>query len=477
MAQSPENKAKLLYKALLRALNSVRKQDAASDTLLSHLRAVQLQRSEKNTGENPSMLRAATNAVLTDAINDLEQQNPRCAQVLRERFFDEKTLQEVANSLYLSADQVSRLQRSGIEQLEKIIEGREEDIVQERIKFLEDQLPPPSYSRLFGVDEIAQDLLAQLRSPTGSWVAALVGMGGIGKTALADFATRILIQELDFFRVIWLRAEPPHSMSGRSTQPRLTYEKIINELMARLAPNGNMVASLPDKELHIRRLLKERTYLVIVDDLEAEEDTAFLLHHLTDFANPTKFLLTTRTGIAKQAAVTDIQLDELSLADAADFMRYYAAEKLKDEALAKATVEDIERIYAVVGGNPHAIKMVMAQLVLIPLPHLLQKLTHNIPKDVEKMYTHIYKQSWETLSENGRQLLRAMPLVSDPAGADYLLSISGLTESELWPAIEELRHRSLLEVQGTLHERLYGIHFLTNTFLRTEIINLSSDAE
>ncbi len=69
-------------------------------------------------------------------------------------------------------------------------------------------------------------------------------------------------------------------------------------------------------------------------------------------------------------------------------------------------------------------------------------------------------------------LLQAMPLVSGAgATADYLQEISGLSAGQLWPAIQELRKRSLLEVRGDIREKRYGIHRLTETFLRTEIIH------
>ena len=65
-----------------------------------------------------------------------------------------------------------------------------------------------------------------------------------------------------------------------------------------------------------------------------------------------------------------------------------------------------------------------------------------------------------------------MPLVAEPGALpEQMLTISGLPEGKFWPAVTELVSRSLLEVRGTLHERRYGIHRLTETFLRTEIIH------
>ena len=72
--------------------------------------------------------------------------------------------------------------------------------------------------------------------------------------------------------------------------------------------------------------------------------------------------------------------------------------------------------------------------------------------------------------------------VGPPVGADELLDEAarrndeleydgaiGLDEAAFWPAVQELRARSLLEVRGSLDEKRYGIHRLTQSFVRTEI--------
>ena len=91
---------------------------------------------------------------------------------------------------------------------------------------------------------------------------------------------------------------------------------------------------------------------------------------------------------------------------------------------------------------------------------------------VEELYRHIYWQSWRTLSEPARTLLQAMPLVAESGGEPaYLQAISGLDEEDFWPALSQLRSRSLLEVRGTLEEKRYGVHRLTETFVRTEVVH------
>ncbi|MBK8902378.1 MAG: hypothetical protein IPM53_14415 [Anaerolineaceae bacterium] len=472
MTDSLDNdKSDGLHEAVHKALSHSTKKTADSDTLLNQLSAVQQARIEQGAGDTPSLLRAATNKVLQEAMAELEKRTPRVVEVLRHRFVNKKTLQEVANMMNFSTHQISRMQRDGIEQLTDILRDQEQEIGRERARSLESVLPPPTYTRLFGVDELCQKLVALLASPEAPWVVALVGMGGLGKTAVSDWVTRHLIKELSFSNLVWIKAGASHTMGGQAEPPSLTYEKILNQLLAQLFPGASAPLALADRATKVRQALKARPYLVVIDNLEAAEDTSILLNHLNDLAQPSKFLLTTRTRVAKQAAIRDVPLDELSFADSAAFMRHHAAET-GVTAVAQATDEDLEKVYAKVGGNPLAIKIVVNVLDILPLSRLLDGLTHNYPTQVLEMYTRIYWQAWQTLSENGRALLKAMPLTKEPADVDYLLAISGLSENAIWPAIEELRQRSLLEVEGDLHEKRYGIHHLTDTFLRTEIIHI-----
>ncbi len=471
MNDLPENEANELRDAVHKALSHWTKNTADSATLLSQLAAVQQVEAELGAGDALPLRRAATNKVLQDAMADLEKRAPRVVDVLRQRFVNDKTLKEVANMMNFSTHQISRMQRDGIEQLADVLWGREQEIGRERARSLESVLPPPTYTRLFGVDELCQRLVDLLTSQEAPWVVALVGMGGLGKTAVSDWVTRHLIQQLSFSHLVWIKAGASHTMGGQAEPPSLTYEKILNQLLAQLFPGARAPLELADRTTKVRQALKARPYLVVIDNLEAAEDTSILLNRLNDLAQPSKFLLTTRIRVAKQAAIRDVSLDELSFADSAAFMRHHAAET-GVTAVAQATDEDLQKVYGKVGGNPLAIKIVVNLLDMLPLNRLLDGLTQNYPTQVLEMYNRIYWQAWQTLSENGRTLLKAMPLTREPADVDYLLAISGLSENAIWPAIEELRQRSLLEVEGDLHEKRYGIHHLTDTFLRTEIIHI-----
>ena len=142
------------------------------------------------------------------------------------------------------------------------------------------------------------------------------------------------------------------------------------------------------------------------------------------------------------------------------------------DELAEANESVIEEIYTLTGGNPLALKLVVSLAAVLPLPQILSDLAKSRPGPIEDLYRSIYWEAWRTLSEEGQSLLQAMPLVAETGALPaQLMAFSDLDETTLWPALTELVSRSLMEVRGTMHERRYGIHRLTETFLRTEIIH------
>lgn len=462
---SPDELAPLVH-AALRAWYAA----AGSDqNLLEGLLLVQERRRSMSGSSNPTALRLATNQVLLEGIEELKGGDERAAKVLKMRFADGNTLKMAAIKLHSSEFAVSRWQRAAIELLSDILYEREMDARQTRVQAIEAHLPPSTYTQLFGVGEAEAKLLERLLEPDGPAVVAIVGIGGIGKTALADAVTRKIAGQLQFDDIAWLRAEP-QTMSGRGLSPRLTFETLVAELAEKLALEA--VAGPQEQQLaRIRQVLKARPYLVVIDNLETDSETAYLLDHLHDLSGPSKFILTTRTRQSAQATVFHFDMSELSLADATSLVLHHA----RDIGLAgfiQSDEEPVRAIFDATGGNPLALKLVVSLLDLLPLQQILADLASSRPGPVEDLYKHIYWQAWQVLSPEARSLLQAMPLVGDTGGTpEYLQTIGNLPDDRFWPALGELRSRSLVEVRGSIQEKRYGIHRLTESFLRTEIIN------
>jgi hypothetical protein len=300
-------------------------------------------------------------------------------------------------------------------------------------------------------------------------VLIIAGIGGIGKTALADAVTRGIIQYFQFPEVLWLRLNL--QPTNNQYQPDIfTAEDLMATLALHLCPHMPPETSPRQRNFQIRQLLKTTPHFIVIDNVETKIETA-VLDLLVDLANPGKFLLTSRTQPPQHSGVYGYRLTELKAIEVSQFVRYHAQEVGLTE-IANAKEEDIQLIYDVVGGNPLALKLVVSLASVLPLAQILDDLTQVNIAQVETLYRHIYWQAWQTLHEESQLLLMAMPLTTDMGSQpDHLMMISSLEEKSFWTAVSELTARSLLEVRGTTRDRYYGIHRLTESFLKTEIIH------
>ncbi|XP_019068819.1 disease resistance protein RPP13-like isoform X1 [Solanum lycopersicum] len=141
-----------------------------------------------------------------------------------------------------------------------------------------------------GLQDVVQTLLAQLLKPEPSrTVLSIYGMGGLGKTTLAkklyncpdiasSFPTRAWICVSQEYNTMDLLKTIIKSIQGR------TMETL--DLLERMTEG--------DIEIYLRDLLKERKFLVVVDDVWQKEAWESLKRAFPDSKNGNRVIITTR---------------------------------------------------------------------------------------------------------------------------------------------------------------------------------------
>lgn len=455
-----------------RALSHYHKAIPDPTTLLGDLLLVQQKQRELQAQSFTTRLRLATNEVLLSGLENLALHFPKEAQILRYRFLDELTIEKTASKMGYGPDHTNRLQREGVKHLAELLFIQEQNSQNSLLKQLTAYLPRDNEGvKLFGVNELKERLLEVLLRPGEPWIVVISGIGGIGKTAIAESVTFELAKRFHFEHIFYHRVQG-NSLGSGMADPAGVYDNFLFDISRQLWPETADKAIVIN-ENRVLQTLKESSNLIIVDNLEFEEDLHYLLEKASYFVNPNRLLLTSRLQPNQEHFIHNETVNTLSESDSVALIRYQA--EIGNIAVVKeASDAQLKPIFEKTGGNPQALKLMTALLRTLPLKVALQNLVQASPGRIEAMYRDIYWQSWHSLTPEAQTLLQAMTLVPENEGGkmEQLLEISQLTESQFGEAITLLHQRSLLLVHGSLDNRFYTIHQLTNSFLTTEIIQL-----
>jgi hypothetical protein len=414
--------------------------------------------------------------VLT-ALAGLEERGSKdAAQLLRLRFVECLTAAETAQRMNLTEDVVYKRQRAGLEALAaELWRAESEARVARELRIgnrLEIKVPP----RLFGVADKLAELQAVIAGEGPPWLVAVVGIGGIGKTSLADAAVRTLASGSTFVDIGWISARQERFAAwdgapvGEEGAPALTFEALLDALVDELGCQEVSRLGSAQKRDALRSRLKVRPHLVVVDNLETAADYRALVPEVQQFVNPSKVLFTSRRRLHEYPGVHNLLLDELSEADSLALVRHEAAERgLAD--IASSSDASLLPVYEVAGGNPLALKLLVGHMHTLSLSRVVQDLRQAAGRRADELYRFVYWRSWQLLSEPARRVLTVMPLVADSGGSlEQIASLSELAEDELGAALEQLVSLCLVDVRGTVEVRRYSIHRLTETFLLNEVL-------
>lgn len=440
---------------------------------LAHLRVgIEAMRSADSFSSLAETGPAAQNrAILSWGLVTLRTVAPEAEDLLRERFEHRRDVLAVANRLNVSESGVYYRQRQAITQLTEILNNLEESAGLSWRERMLNRLDLPSYARLVGVEAIRESVFKALLPESNHSIVSIDGLGGLGKTALADQVARDLIEAMLYDEIVWTTAKQTHlSSMGRlkvdSGQPALTFPILVDKLAEQFELPQNVMSTQLQRQRMAKQYLRERACLVVIDNLETVADYRSLLPALRKWQKPSKFLLTSRVRLLDEAGVYSVSQQELSLTDALELIRL-EAERTGFSSLATAVDADLLPIYEAVGGNPLALKLIVGQLKFRSLPRVLHHFGTAAANDNrEALFDYIYQEIWEGLGDTSKMALLALT----QAGAtgftfEHLTAVSGLPEPDLDECLENLILLSLVDIGGNLTERRYRLHRLTELFL------------
>jgi len=419
--------------------------------------------------------RQATNAVLKQALLQLDERWPCGGEILRLRFCNSYTVDEVKAMLSFADSTVFAKQCQALHYLAEIVADMERSAWEDRFVAVSTRVDVPDPTIMIGTDDQVRRLTTLLTLPAPPWIVSIEGIGGIGKTTQARAVVRDLLKTSTFDDYAWVSAQPAILDLGGSVRPRaqpaLSETTLVNMLVQQLMPElAGGLGAVPGQALAVlSNRLKRSPHLIVIDNLETISDLEALMPTLHMLANPSKFILTSRRRLFDEPCIHLHLVPELSEVDSLSLVRT-VADRHGLGALVVSSDAELRPIYETVGGNPLALQLVVGQTHVRSLDTVLHDLQTARSMPVESLYAFIYQQAWEGLDENSRRVLLAMPMVNVRGDSEeFITALCDLASDAVRSALHRLITLNLIQTTGDLHHNRYYVHSLTRTFLQEQV--------
>jgi len=358
--------------------------------------------------------------------------------------------------------------------------------IREELRAVHSPLPRQSYARFIGRKQKQSEILTVLEKQSTSPIIAIDGIGGAGKTALARELTQLSLDASIFHVAVWESDKPAEFTGGgilsQSTN-EMSFENLLDKIGRKLGYfEASSLRTMREKKELVHHILNTERYLIVIDNLETIKGYRDLVNNLDGMFGNSKAILTTRKKVTEFRDVYSVSLGGMDLAESIEFLKSEASERGEaGQAILGANESLLERIYETTGGLPLAMRLVLGQTTRSSpntvLKHLeavnYQKIQN--PESDEDVYNQFFKfiywDSWEQLSDIGKQLLIELGTFDPTEGAerDFLSKMSELSSSSLDDATGELIEFSLVRRSFEDEQEMLYLHPLTHHFVQHDL--------
>lgn len=297
-------------------------------------------------------------------------------------------------------------------------------------------IPNNRCRRVWGRDNLIEQILNCLNHPQELFVLSLSGGAGYGKTEAASQIAKAALNRNLFADVLWVTARQTELVDGSISQEQrreaLNWNKFVHEIAHQL--------SCPVERVQQR--LREEKLLVVLDNAETA-DVEGILSQLIGMLNPSRALLTSRLK-TKPPYVELIQIPGLE--------ERWSHRLLLDEAecnnipvLLQASNEQLHRVHQLSCGAPLALHFVVGRVLhdnaLEPVLSELEQASGQ----VEAFYQFCLETAWQRITHTSKDVLHYMGEADAGVTKAELSGVRKLLDSHLSAALAELRRWYLLE--------------------------------
>lgn len=325
------------------------------------------------------------------------------------------------------------------------------------------------YGQFIGRDDTLQEILKRLESEEEPKVLSIVGIGGLGKTALCHRLVDCAYQAKIFSKIAWIRAKIYQYQTDSLGQPQscrdsyLTPEDALKDIGKELKL-PNWILQDPDRiRSEIARVLSLSRWLIVIDGLEDTESPGMLATELSSLLGKSRLIFTSRQ--LTDTNIFEYKLTKLGREISREFIQVISQEKYlpSQNPIFMASDSQIQSILKITDGMPLAMKLLVSQAAILDLDRIIERLQS--VSEEQKLYNYLFEDSWKQLrseqATNAQKLLIYLAHRPRPVLIKHLYDLGGLSKRDVDEAIKKLITLSLVDISSGIGNKKASLHSFT----------------
>lgn len=321
------------------------------------------------------------------------------------------------------------------------------------------------FDAFIGRDNLKRDLLSAITQDPRIWIINVHGPGGVGKSALVNWAVYDMYEKRAFESIIHLTAKDtaltPRGIT-RSGCSLYSLENLLDHILKTFQEN-------PPDDLNAKKkialeILSAWHTLLVLDNMETVQDGRILefVQHLPPGTKAT-VLMTSRTKTG--AWELPVPVNELDISEVKEFMQIRVAELgircPYDENIAK-------KVWRVTGGLPLAIQWILG---CCKIEGDLERSLDAVGKKDSPVLELSFRNIWNILSVDAKSILGAMTIFDESTTIQQLAIATAFSIEIIDKALGELGDVTLVtkHTQASDGRVRYGALPITLSFARNQL--------
>lgn len=317
------------------------------------------------------------------------------------------------------------------------------------------------YHEFISREKYCREILKGLHHGRAASVS-LIGIGGVGKTALATWAVKTAYENNEFDYIISISAKDRElTTSGiRSIAQKMTsLDDLLNEILDVIGFVDEKALSTEKKRAVVQDLLSGEKVLLFIDNLETAINTD-IISFLNDLPEPVKAIITSRRNVV---TISSYPIEIGPLEDS-EIERYITSLSELDEfAYCRSlSIQEKERIGRAFNGIPLAIKWIIGKCrTSDELVSEAEKMA-NCGKSSEELLEFSFRRVFDNMNTVEKQIMQVLAIVSD-LPIEALLQGTRMKQrsGEVFDAIDSLSRDTIIIKYYDAETRAYKYRLLS----------------